>query len=419
MSYFKLLPTVKYVGNEKSGCIYKVIDNEIINLSFEENLLLDKLINKCIPVEKCSEENILIIKRFLNQNIAHIFENNVFMESYKPNCEWELRGLLEQPPKLNNIYVELTNECNYNCEFCNNNNLLINNSCLSCLKWSSTSKDTKVLSVRKWEKVIDDILYMKPQKIVISGGNPLIKYNDVENIIKHIRYKDDNVKIIVTSNGSNIDDKVVTLCKEHKVILRVSVFGYDESSYNKITRESSSYKKIFECFKLLKKFNLDYEIIVTGYSDNIDKIERFCRENELDNIFLTEIERQGNEFKTILNYEDRQASKNINYWQNKKFNTCLNGKLAINVKGEIHPCPRINDVIMDINESNISDMFQEKKVDKYWRLTKSDLEICNKCAYRYKCTDCTAMELQISNKLDKSSYLCENIEVGNVNYGND
>ena len=106
-------------------------------------------------------------------------------------------------------------------------------------------------------------------------------------------------------------------------------------------------------------------------------------------------------------YENRINRSNPEYWSNQTFHHCLKNKLAITTDGFVRPCPMIDDDLLDLEKDPIDRLFQEQTLDKYWRLTKREIEGCAKCRNRYFCKDCALTELAVKSGILKHEAFCE------------
>ncbi|MGH1516423.1 grasp-with-spasm system SPASM domain peptide maturase [Chryseobacterium sp. JK1] len=104
--------------------------------------------------------------------------------------------------------------------------------------------------------------------------------------------------------------------------------------------------------------------------------------------------------------------KNINlnrnfYLEAQQYNTCLNKKISIDVKGNIKNCPSMPRSYGNIQDTTLENALNHPEFKKYWNLTKDSIEVCKDCEFRYICTDCRAYtELtSFNNGLDTSKPL--------------
>ncbi|WP_126652697.1 grasp-with-spasm system SPASM domain peptide maturase [Chryseobacterium aureum] len=71
-------------------------------------------------------------------------------------------------------------------------------------------------------------------------------------------------------------------------------------------------------------------------------------------------------------------------------NSCLNRKIAVDLKGNIKNCPAMPESFGNIKNMTLSEAIKHQKFDQYRDITKDDVTVCKDCEFRYICTDCRA-----------------------------
>lgn len=72
------------------------------------------------------------------------------------------------------------------------------------------------------------------------------------------------------------------------------------------------------------------------------------------------------------------------------YNSCLNGKISIDLDGNIKNCPSMLDSFGNIEHQTLKEVLDAPSFKKYWSITKDQISICKDCEFRYVCTDCRA-----------------------------
>jgi SPASM domain peptide maturase of grasp-with-spasm system len=89
----------------------------------------------------------------------------------------------------------------------------------------------------------------------------------------------------------------------------------------------------------------------------------------------------------------------------KRFNSCLNKKISIDINGKIKNCPSMKEDFGFYEEINLMDLIEHKEFTNIWNINKDEISICKDCEYRYVCTDCRAFVNDIkSDKPFKCDY---------------
>lgn len=99
--------------------------------------------------------------------------------------------------------------------------------------------------------------------------------------------------------------------------------------------------------------------------------------------------------------EEYFTLNNSTFTEAQNFNSCLNRKIAIDVKGNIKNCPSMKDAYGNIKEITLTEATKHKDFKKYWAINKDQIDICKVCEYRYICTDCRAYTEDPENVFSK------------------
>lgn len=78
------------------------------------------------------------------------------------------------------------------------------------------------------------------------------------------------------------------------------------------------------------------------------------------------------------------------YIESIHHNTCLNGKISIDVNGEIMNCPSMKVNFGNIRNIKLEDVINRQEFKKHWNVTKEKITICKDCEFRDICSDCRA-----------------------------
>ncbi len=97
-------------------------------------------------------------------------------------------------------------------------------------------------------------------------------------------------------------------------------------------------------------------------------------------------------------------SININvFTEAQQYNTCLNRKIGIDVKGNIKNCPSFEKSFGNMSNVTLNEVIQQEEFKRFWKIHKDQIEVCKDCEFRYICTDCRAYINEPSNIYSKPS----------------
>lgn len=159
------------------------------------------------------------------------------------------------------LYVRAHNECNGKCKFC-----------LNC-----NNKSTSKIDVKKLKYVVE-YLFQKHilASVTITGGEPMIEPNYINNIINAIVDVIPNIGISLSTNGTNLE-KVLDFDNIDNVkYIHVSRHHYDDKINDEIigapTVSSDTIKS------LQSKLNniVINTVMCKGYIDSAEEVDKIC-----------------------------------------------------------------------------------------------------------------------------------------------
>ncbi|MBS1556144.1 MAG: grasp-with-spasm system SPASM domain peptide maturase [Bacteroidetes bacterium] len=89
--------------------------------------------------------------------------------------------------------------------------------------------------------------------------------------------------------------------------------------------------------------------------------------------------------------------------ESQNFNTCLNRKVSVDVNGNIKNCPSMIADFGHVDEVDLTDVVALPEFQKYWKVSKNQIETCKVCEFRHVCTDCRAFTTDANSQYAKPS----------------
>lgn len=220
------------------------------------------------------------------------------------------------------IVWNITSKCNECCKFC-------------------FRKKCKENSLKENKKIVDNLTHMNIETLSLSGGEALL-YKDLFELVKYIKIKLPNIKLILNTNGQNInEDKLQKIICEFDVI--TLPIDSTDNDFNRIIGRGD--KHLLNILKILDFCNNKIEIKINTIlmKNNINEIEKI--------------------YDLIKNY-------NIKRWKIFKFLPVREAQKYINDFGVSEEISRmIEDKILKINaisKINISYNKEKKYKTKYF-----------------------------------------------------
>lgn len=346
--------------------------------------------------------------------------------------------------ELLQIVFNVTENCNYRCQYC-----VYSGSYLNKRSHNTSNR----LSFEIGQKAIDFFLEnskrSKDRFISFYGGEPLLEFNLIRQMINYSKSLAPDLGFSVTSNASLLDEDKLNFLAENNVDLMISLDGPEEihNLYRVYSDNKNTYQTVIDKINLIKTgwpeyFDSKVRISTVLVPHNYDPIilDKFFADSELfpfiekNNLKLTlgginpekntfiETHNYDNFFKNFhyaeLNLYRKYLVESLNisnipvamaylfknmksihcrslkhldeysfYWPN---GICIPGmrSLFVSSKGDLYPCEKIYDY-QDMSIGNVETGFDFKKIadfiDEY---TKGAIADCSDCwAFRF-CSSC-------------------------------
>lgn len=313
-------------------------------------------------------------------------------------------------PQLKYAWLEITGKCNLKCVHCYGQ------------FGANHVKNKDYLSTEEWKTIIDTLIKNNCREIQLIGGEPMV-HKDFYEILKYA-YKKGMKRIDVFTNATLINEESIKIFKETNANVRISLYGSNQETHEKITKTKGSFNKTERALKLLRDNNIKTNIAVVIMKENENNISEIR-----EYINLLGLEYSGydvirpscvmnNQEHMVTNYDTIKSRYNVapefytceeSFYSNHFYNSCWNGKIAITANGDIIPCIFArNDIIGNVKDVSSLEKLK-KNIIKKWSITKEEVMVCKDCEFRYCCHDCRPLAEGVAgNKKAKYPRCCYN-----------
>lgn len=418
--YFMLKSDAACVDGKKSAAIYD-FENKVI---YTVDLRISELIQKCrrgheierILMGVKDSEKILIydyLEKLANYNLGSFSDHYFISELIPP--QWSIKNQDNtRSMKLERLYIETCKSCNLSCIHCVESNGKVSRCSCTSLNTEKNAKSSKLpLSILK--AVINDAQVLKCREIFIMGGEPFI---EKEELLRLLEFAHNKIPLIrIKSNLLLLDEDILHNLKKYRIKIETTFFSIEERIYDQITNTAGNLKKWVENCKSLIENEVDVYVKIELMDLNRDYINKSIE-------FLSEIGIKREHISTSLIYslDDKvwpsehkdflyKTIKHIKgiskdqYFNNREKNPCWFGKIAIAHNGAILPCPMAKSFkIGNIKKQRLLDVMRKGLQLKYWTLTKDKINKCNRCEFRYACSDCRPIESKGNSLTDENRF---------------
>lgn len=157
-----------------------------------------------------------------------------------------------------NIAWEVTEDCNHNCFYCYN-----------FWRENPTPNNSRCAHT-DYAKITDKLLALHPVSVSISGGEPLIVFDEIKESITYFRKNGIFVRIL--SNGSLVTEEIASFLSKYRIQVMVSFPTSDSEQFFDITKKNN-FENLLRGLDLLKKHNVDTLVNVVISTANINNLE--------------------------------------------------------------------------------------------------------------------------------------------------
>lgn len=358
---------------------------EFVSIEHKDKVALIDPKNKvCLKVSKRIADNIK------NQDVR-----NKILPIWKRQASLQ-KEMEEKREEINTAYLIVTRQCNMNCDFC----------AINANEEMKLEKEITLDDVKK--KIVPFFSECKPHKLIVSGGEPLLK----DKIIEIIRILHEKLKcpIILQSNGISMDKNIANALSE-------LIQGIDFSTKHMFENEKKQQHlirniQLFQEIKIPVTLTFIYE--KTNISDLFKVIDTAAKyDTGLIINFVAPVGRAKNHFIQLNDSDRIEMQLDVaKYIRKKKYDndkllsmtqsivqvkqSCGGyGKIiAIFPEGNIYLCQclendeyKVGNVLNQTPEQikkSVKDLLQMDKIKS--AMCVDYKKVCNKCNYRYLCT---------------------------------
>lgn len=383
---------VLFVPGAWNGAIYDFVRNRIFSISHDANNLILRLIaGGKIETE---EERDYITK---------LEKESLF------RCDFQFQEYIVPVTfdyKLNFAWLEVTQGCNLRCVHCYEGEVHKSNAAV-------------VLSMREWEKIIEELAYLNCPNIQFIGGEPSC-YRGIISLMDYAgQYKFKSISFF--TNATLITDEMIDCFKRNNVRLHISIYGHNALVHDSITLVNGSFDKTVANIKKLLANGITVSAAVIIMRENeefYEKIVAFLkrlgiRSDKFDLVREVSGCKQNCHLATrkdLIEKKYRSKPKfsiNQSYFNfASRFNTCWYGKLAITEDGNVLPCVFERNINYgNVRSASIKEILSSNELKHYWTMDYSQIDDCKECEYRFACKDCRPLGI-VNGGIYKKSVRC-------------
>lgn len=329
------------------------------------------------------------------------FENKIEMQIL--DFATDKRNQWEKEHKIYSVMFELTPNCNFNCVHC----------------YLCNHHSSKELT---YEEVIEiiDILYDKGVLFITFTGGDIFTRSDFLDIYMYSKRKGFIIELY--TNAALITDEIIEVFKKFPpLLIDISLYGSNESTYKKVTGVSGAFDKVISAVDKLIENNIRVSLkapVLSLYYDEMNDIKKIAEDRNLPFRSGFEISPSIDNDSSIQKYQvniadalhdefvefsdrpkkwldDDWLKKNdimlVNLKRDKPLFRCKLGRASciIDYEGNMCPCMSFKHAGTRITRDNFDDVW--KRFREYQNYKAHDNYKCLSCEAYDLCDICPAM----------------------------
>lgn len=299
------------------------------------------------------------------------------------------------------ISWEVNSECNHDCFYCYN--------------YWRTDKENVCNESIDYGRICDFIISQKPRFVTITGGEPLLVFDNIKECL--VKMREAGIQVRIATNGACITEDLVAFAKQLQLQFMISFPSIRQNVFEETTNRVGALDRVIRGMDLLASFGVHFSQNIVVTEKNLDSLEdtvRFLKErynigriyisraakpvnasNELDTLLLsrerlrTYVElcaRLQNKYRVVI-----QACGGFPFCAletQQEFQMfakgCGGGEhgYVISGNGDVRVCPRDYLIYGNIFETPIEEICQKMRI---WTKDEAIPEECRDCNMKKLC----------------------------------
>ncbi|MFX1256195.1 MAG: radical SAM protein [Promethearchaeota archaeon] len=399
---FILSPNVRLVRGQVHSAVFEFTTERVfwVNASvanFLEFCSSPRQFEELMSFSTLNEKQIYeLITSLVHYNILKAQSSQIpIVENYPLNYD-------ELP--LEQVWAELTLQCNLKCVHCYAN---------------AQNELLKPLPLSFWESAFQQINEKGCSLLQLTGGEPFLhpQFWEIAEVARKI-LPDSQIEIF--SNGTLITPEIASKIAKLGFQVAISVHGYTEDVHESITCVSGSFQKVLNGLQALQEANISTRtecIVLDSSLLNLNFVSNYISfiKSKYTNIKVGPPRPAlpiGRLNKTLCPPENnplqvpRFLINHTKFLENTSINPCWGRRCAILANGDLVPCIFARNLKFGSLKSNSLNFKQLFLKQDFRMITKTQVSICQDCEFRFLCHDCRALASAICGSLYSGSPSC-------------
>ena len=281
---------------------------------------------------------------------------------------------------LDTVYLHITKACNLRCVYC---------------YFSAGDPIENELSTAEMLTVLEDVQLLNPNRVVITGGEPLLR-SDILEIAQKLKKMNNRARLCITTNGTLMNEKSAECLVKIFDEIRISVDCFQEINDSK--RGQGTFEKVMRAFRYVLEAGGNPAAFITVTSLNLPYLTDFIKfllRNEICKIHLSPLKKAGRA-KDIAMFCDQKEVQEVaaRFWfenfglqlvneSKSEFNCGVGKYLTVYPDGSVYPCHLLaypEFCIGDVRKQRLNFIYKNSRLmNKLRSLHFKEISQCSAC----------------------------------------
>ena len=276
-TYFRLHGECYLVNGTSRAAVYDLVSGQVIWLEPAVKLFL----NRCeagYSVEEAREEAGLtaeytenLLTQMQANNLGILYDQPVYIDHWRDRKVWKHKQFYEDPPTLQMAFLQITDQCNFDCTFCHLQRHIRQSQCVGCGRYSL---QREALTVAEWKPILEDLRRLECPTLLIGGGNPLQSQHEkmCAELIQ-LAYATGFSQIYLVTNGTKLSDDLLPILAQCHIQVIVQVYSHLPEVHDAITQTNGSWHEVIGNIKRLQEANVSFTFTLLHTAKNQEYTE--------------------------------------------------------------------------------------------------------------------------------------------------
>lgn len=406
MRCFALHQDVFFEKGAAAGALYDFMIRRVQPLTPSETRILEQLAAD-VPVDAVAgfppDEVLAFVDRLCAESFGRRHGLAHRRDRFMPVLKLNLGGLVEPPLVISVLQLSLTSSCALDCAGCGDASGAVWQGCNSCERWPGAPRDA-VWTEAAVDRLIEQIEPLDIRFVFFSGGDPLTEPDLLLYAMQRLQQRTRPLGIAISTNGTAAHPAVLDRIAETGAKLNFVILGETAAEYERVCGDGSAFDAAMEAIAAAQVRSIPFNVTLrlTAMTPAAASQRRaWAATLGAQRVYASErlqVQPDGGvapaaALATIGPGRVQKVSAE-QFFARRDRSPCLNGTIAVAADLSVRPCPMIEDrAFGHLGLDPLRTVFQQRRHEKYWQLTKSEIPGCSACELRYACADCAAVDL--------------------------